>query len=74
MLDANNYDWERDRHIDELDRGETTTSGLLHQHLPTSKVVQAFNHIMAKAPRTLSGAPIRPRERRPCRGDHLVTG
>lgn len=48
VLDANNYYWERDGHIDVLDRGEATTSGLLQEHLPTSKVAKAFNHIMAK--------------------------
>lgn len=48
VLDANNYYWERDGHIEALDRGETTSSGLLQQHLPTSKVAKAFNHIMAK--------------------------
>jgi predicted dinucleotide-binding enzyme len=48
VLDADNYYWERDGHIDVLDRGEATTSGLLQQHLPTSKVAKAFNHIMAK--------------------------
>src|SRR5689334_22187695 len=29
VLDTNNYYWERDGHIDSLDKGETTTSGLL---------------------------------------------
>jgi predicted dinucleotide-binding enzyme len=48
VLDANNYYWERDGHIEALDRGETTTSQLLQEHLPTSKVAKAFNHIMAK--------------------------
>lgn len=48
VLDTNNYYWERDGHIDALDKGETTTSELLQEHLPTSKVVKAFNHIMAK--------------------------
>jgi predicted dinucleotide-binding enzyme len=48
LLDANNYYWERDGHITELDRGEAATSGLLQQHLPTSKVAKAFNQIMAK--------------------------
>ncbi len=47
VLDANNYYFERDGHIESLDRGETTTSGLLQEHLPTSKVVKAFNHIGA---------------------------
>jgi predicted dinucleotide-binding enzyme len=48
VLDTNNYYWERDGHIDALDRGEATTSGLLQEHLPTSKVVKAFNHIGAR--------------------------
>ena len=47
VLDTNNYYWERDGHVPELDRGETTSSGLLQEHLPTSKVVKAFNHITA---------------------------
>lgn len=47
VLDTNNYYFERDGHIEALDRGETTTSGLLQQHLPTSKVVKAFNHLFA---------------------------
>jgi len=45
VLDTNNYYFERDGHIDALDRGEATTSGLLQAHLPGSKVVKAFNHI-----------------------------
>jgi predicted dinucleotide-binding enzyme len=47
VLDTNNYYFERDGHIDALDRGETTTSELVQQHLPASKVVKAFNHILA---------------------------
>ena len=47
VLDANNYYFERDGHIEALDKGEATTSGLLQAHLPTSKVVKAFNHIGA---------------------------
>ena len=45
VLDTNNYYFERDGHIDALDRGETTTTEILQQHLPTSKVAKAFNHI-----------------------------
>jgi predicted dinucleotide-binding enzyme len=45
VLDTNNYYFERDGHIEALDRGETTTSQLLQEHLPDSKVVKAFNHI-----------------------------
>jgi 8-hydroxy-5-deazaflavin:NADPH oxidoreductase len=45
VLDTNNYYWERDGRVPALDAGEATTSGLLQAHLPTSKVVKAFNHI-----------------------------
>jgi len=47
VLDTNNYYFERDGHIDALDRGETTTSQIVQDHLPTSKVVKAFNQILA---------------------------
>jgi len=47
VLDTDNYYWERDGHIDSLDRGEETVSGMLQHHLPTSKVVKAFNNIIA---------------------------
>ncbi|WP_395639536.1 NADPH-dependent F420 reductase [Pseudolysinimonas sp.] len=47
VLDADNYYFERDGRIPELDRGEATTSGLLQAHLPGSKVAKAFNHILA---------------------------
>jgi predicted dinucleotide-binding enzyme len=46
VLDTNNYYWERDGHNDALDKGTATVSGLLQQHLPGSKVVKSFNHIM----------------------------
>jgi predicted dinucleotide-binding enzyme len=48
VIDTNNYYWERDGRIPELDKGEATTSGLLQKHLPTSKVAKGFNHIMAR--------------------------
>ena len=48
VIDTNNYYWERDGRIPELDNGEATTSGLLQKHLPTSKVAKGFNHIFAK--------------------------
>jgi 8-hydroxy-5-deazaflavin:NADPH oxidoreductase len=56
VIDTNNYYWERDGHIDALDRGEATTSGLLQEHLPESKVAKGFNHIAA-ADITTDGAP-----------------
>jgi 8-hydroxy-5-deazaflavin:NADPH oxidoreductase len=48
VIDTNNYYWERDGRIPALDNGEATTSGLLQEHLPGSKVAKGFNHIMAK--------------------------
>ncbi|WP_295839782.1 NADPH-dependent F420 reductase [uncultured Microbacterium sp.] len=47
VLDTNNYYFERDGHIAELDEKKTTTSQMLQEHLPESHVVKAFNHIMA---------------------------
>jgi 8-hydroxy-5-deazaflavin:NADPH oxidoreductase len=45
VLDTNNYYPGRDGQIPALDAGEVTSSQLLQQHLPTSRVVKAFNHI-----------------------------
>lgn len=47
VLDTNNYYWERDGHIAALDEAKTTTSQLLQDRLPGSRVVKAFNHIMS---------------------------
>ncbi|KRA25563.1 NADP oxidoreductase [Microbacterium sp. Root61] len=47
VLDTNNYYWERDGRIAELDDKLTTTAGMLQEHLPSSKVVKAFNHILS---------------------------
>jgi len=48
VMDSNNYYPQRDGRIPALDNNENTTSGLLQEHLPTSKVVKAFNNIPAK--------------------------
>jgi hypothetical protein len=45
VIDTNNYYWQRDGHFPQLDSGSTTSAGLLQEHLPTSRVVKAFNHI-----------------------------
>jgi len=45
VLDTCNYYWERDGRIAVLDEKKTTTSQMLQEHLPTSRVVKAFNHI-----------------------------
>ncbi len=47
VLDTNNYYWERDGRIAELDENRTTTSQMLQEHLPQSRVAKAFNHIMS---------------------------
>ena len=45
VIDTNNYYFERDGHIESLDSKQATVSGLLQQHLPTSRVAKGFNHI-----------------------------
>ena len=45
VVDTNNYYPDRDDAIPELDSKRTTSSEMLAAHLPTSKVVKAFNAI-----------------------------
>jgi predicted dinucleotide-binding enzyme len=47
VIDTNNYYPQRDGHIAALDDETTTTAELLQDHLPTARVVKAFNHIGA---------------------------
>lgn len=63
VIDTNNYYPQRDGHIAELDNESTTTAELLQAHLPTSKVVKAFNHIYA-AELTTHGQPAGSKGRR----------
>ncbi|HVJ89198.1 MAG TPA: NADPH-dependent F420 reductase, partial [Labilithrix sp.] len=63
VIDTMNYYPQRDGHIRELDDESTTTSELLQAHLPTSKVVKAFNHIYA-AELTTHGLPAGTPDRR----------
>ena len=63
VLDTNNYYFERDGRIEALDAGETTTSQLLQEHLPTSKVAKAFNHIRS-GEITTDGTPAGTEDRR----------
>jgi len=63
VIDTNKYYPERDGHIPELDHESTTTSELLQAHLPTAKVVKAFNHIYAAA-LTTDGQPAGTKNRR----------
>lgn len=45
VIDTNNYYSQRDGHLPELDANATTSAELLQTHLPTSRVVKAFNNI-----------------------------
>ncbi|CAN5376701.1 NAD(P)-binding domain-containing protein [soil metagenome] len=45
VIDTNNYYSQRDGQLPELDAGSTTSAELLQTHLPTSRVVKAFNNI-----------------------------
>ena len=63
VIDTMNYYPQRDGRIPELDTESTTTSELLQAHLPTSKVVKAFNHIYA-AQLTTDGRPAGTKDRR----------
>jgi hypothetical protein len=56
VIDTANYYPQRDGHVAELDDETTTVSEVLQRHLPTSKVVKAFNHIVA-AQLTTDGSP-----------------
>ena len=62
VIDTCNYYPERDGDITALDNKQTTTSEFVAQHLPTAKVVKAFNNIFADHLGTMqrsSGAPDR---------------
>ncbi len=63
VIDTNNYYPQRDGQIPELDNESTTTAELLQAHLPSSKVVKAFNHIQA-AQITTDGQPAGTKDRR----------
>jgi predicted dinucleotide-binding enzyme len=63
VIDTENYYPQRDGHIPELDDESTTSAELLQAHLPTSKVVKAFNHISAEA-LTKGGQPSGSKNRR----------
>jgi predicted dinucleotide-binding enzyme len=63
VIDTNNYYPQRDGHIPELDNESTTSAELLQAHLPTSKVVKGFNHIIA-AQLTTDGRPAGTENRR----------
>ncbi|KFF60874.1 NADP oxidoreductase [Cryobacterium sp. MLB-32] len=47
VIDTNNYYPQRDGHMEALDNETSTVSELLQAHLPESRVVKAFNHVVA---------------------------
>ncbi len=49
VIDTNNYYFERDGRYPDIDNGHATVSGTLAAHLPSSKVVKAFNMIQSEA-------------------------
>ena len=63
VIDTDNYYPQRDGQIAELDDESTTTAEMLQSHLPSSKVVKAFNNIMAKD-LTTDGTPSGTADRR----------
>ena len=63
VIDTNNYYPQRDGRIARLDSEQTTTSELLQEHLPTSKVVKAFNNIYFEHLKT-QGRPAGTKNRR----------
>jgi predicted dinucleotide-binding enzyme len=63
VIDTNNYYPQRDGQIPELDNESTTTAELLQAHLPTSRVVKAFNHLYASSLATDGQAPGTPDRR-----------
>src|SRR5580700_5223517 len=45
VMDTGNYYPQRDGHLNELDTGALTSSGLLQRDLPDAQVVKVFNNI-----------------------------
>ena len=48
VMDTGNYYPQRDGHIEVLDNGALTSSGLLQRHLPDARVVKVFNNIFCR--------------------------
>jgi predicted dinucleotide-binding enzyme len=47
VIDTNNYYFERDGRMPEIEDHSITVSGILQRHLPESKVAKGFNHIQS---------------------------
>jgi predicted dinucleotide-binding enzyme len=72
VIDTNNYYPDRDGHLPQLDDGSITSSELLQQHLPTSKVVKGFNNIYFKHLVALPRPDATDRTALPIAGDDAV--
>lgn len=60
VLDTNNYMIWRDGHFPMIDSGLKTVLELRQEHLPASKIVQAFTHIQAPRITTAGKPPLTP--------------
>ena len=61
VIDTNNYYWERDGQVPALDEGRATVSGLLQEHLPTSRGRQGLQpHPAADITTTAPRGHVRP--------------
>ncbi len=69
VIDTNNYYPGRDGNFEQLDRDETTSSEMLAEHLSESRVVKAFNAILARNIRDLARADGEGRIAIPIAGD-----
>lgn len=63
VIDTINYYWERDGHIESLDTGQATTSGLVQEHLKDSRVAKGF-HMIGAQDITTTGSPAGSENRR----------
>jgi 8-hydroxy-5-deazaflavin:NADPH oxidoreductase len=54
VVDANNYNPQRDGHIADLDSRQLTSSELLQRHVPGASVVKVFNNIYYRHLRSLA--------------------
>lgn len=70
VVDTNNYYPDRDGRIPALDRHETTTSEMVARHFAASRIVKAFNAILAADLETPARLPVPGRRRAlPIAGD-----
>jgi 8-hydroxy-5-deazaflavin:NADPH oxidoreductase len=64
VIDSNNYYPQRDGHIADLEKGNTTSSELLSEYLPGARIVKGFNTIWVQHLKTQGNTDLPPNERR----------